>query len=202
MLLLVAVFACSRGGGCSGPKRPIEDGNRAVAGIAGAPAASPSPGMGSAPETLPLPRQRRVEAEGTVVRVRDGDSIVVRRDGVGVEVRLDGVDCPELAQAFGRKAKKFTSGLVFGKTVRLSGKGRDRYDRELAEVFLPDGRSLNRELVSAGFAWWYRTYSTDRSLEALERTARTSSRGLWADAHPVPPWDFRAGNQRRPGGGR
>ena len=143
-----------------------------------------------------------MKAEGRVVRVRDGDSIVVLRGGIGVEVRLDGVDCPELAQAFGRRAKSLTSDLVFGKSVRLVGKGRDRYDRELAEVLLPDGRSLNRELVAAGFAWWYRKYSTDRSLETLERTARTERRGLWAVPNPVPPWEFRASNQRGPEGGR
>ena len=143
-----------------------------------------------------------MKAEGRVVRVRDGDSIVVLRGRVGVEVRLDGIDCPELAQAFGRKAKNFTSGLAFGKTVGLEGKGKDRYDRELAEVFLPDGKSLNRELVSAGYAWWYRKYSTDRNLEALERTARTERRGLWAVPNPVPPWEFRANNQRGPSGGR
>jgi endonuclease YncB( thermonuclease family) len=121
------------------------------------------------------------------------------RGGVGVEVRLDGIDCPELAQAFGRKAKSFTSDLAFGKTVRLVEKGKDRYGRVLAEVFLPDGRSLNRQLLSAGLAWWYRTYSTDRSLADLERAARTAHRGLWADPEPVPPWDFRAANPRTPG---
>jgi endonuclease YncB( thermonuclease family) len=142
--------------------------------------------------------QRGEAAEGAVVRVRDGDSIVVLRGGVGIEVRLDGVDCPELAQAFGKRAKGFTSALVFGKGVRLVGKGKDRYDRELAEVFLPDGRSLNRELVSAGYAWWYRAHSTDRTLGSLEQAARAARRGLWADSDPIPPWDFRAGNQRRP----
>jgi endonuclease YncB( thermonuclease family) len=124
--------------------------------------------------------------------VRDGDSIVVLRRGIGIEVRLDGVDAPELAQAFGKKAKRFTSDLAFGKRVRLDGRGKDRYGRELAEVVLPDGRSLNRELVAAGFAWWYRKYSTDRSLETLEQTARKERRGLWAAPNAVPPWDFRA----------
>jgi endonuclease YncB( thermonuclease family) len=151
-------------------------------------------------QSPPLPP--RVEAGGRVVRIRDGDSIVVLRGGVGVEVRLDGIDSPELAQAFGRKAKKLTSDLAFGKTVRLAGKGRDRYGRELAEVFLPDGRSLNRELVAAGYAWWYRKYSTDGILEVLEREARGSRRGLWADPDPTPPWDFRAKNPRSPGRGR
>jgi endonuclease YncB( thermonuclease family) len=148
------------------------------------------------------PPRRPAAAAGTVVRVRDGDSIVVLRGRIGVEVRLDGIDCPELAQAFGKKAKNFTSGLAFGNTVGLEGKGKDRYGRELAEVFLPDGKSLNRELVSAGYAWWYRKYSTDRSLEGLERTARTERRGLWAVPNPVPPWEFRASNQRGPEGGR
>lgn len=141
-------------------------------------------------------------ADGRVVGVRDGDSMVVLRGGIGVEVRLEGIDCPELAQKFGRAAKRFTADLVFGKQVRLVGKGRDRYDRELAEVFLADGRSLNRALVEAGLAWWYRNYSTDATLEALERTARRQRRGLWADPEPVPPWDFRASDQRRTGGRR
>jgi len=86
--------------------------------------------------------------------------------------------------------------------VRLVGRGEDRYDRELAEVFLPDGSSLNRELVSAGLAWWYRKYSTDKDLEGRERHAREARGGLWADSKPVPPWEFRLSNQRRPGGAR
>jgi endonuclease YncB( thermonuclease family) len=121
---------------------------------------------------------------------------VVLSGGVGVEVRLDGIDCPELGQAFGNRAKGYTSELAFGRAVRLAGKGRDDYGRELAEVFLPDGRSLNRELVAAGFAWWFRRHSTDRVLESLEREARTARRGLWADPNPVPPWDYRKAARR------
>ena len=116
---------------------------------------------------------------------------MVLRGGVGVEVRLDGVDCPELNQAFGRRAKGYTSELAFGRAVRVVGRGKDDYGRELAEVFLPDGRSLNRELIAAGFAWWFRRHSNDRSLETLEREARTVRRGLWADPDPVPPWEYR-----------
>ena len=186
LLLLVAGCACSPGSGCTGPLRHAGGTERPPAGSAVAPPAAPR-------------SQRQAVVEGTVVRVRDGDSIVVMRGGVGIEVRLDGIDCPELAQAFGKKAKSFTSDLSFGKDVRLVGKGKDRYGRELAEVFLPDGRSLNRELVSAGYAWWYRKYSSDRSLEALAQAAREARLGLWADANPVPPWDFRESRRVLPG---
>ncbi len=68
----------------------------------------------------------------------------------------------------------------------------DRYGRTIGEVSPPDGRVLNRELVKAGFAWWYRRYAPeDVRLEQLENEAREAGRGLWADPNPVPPWAWR-----------
>ncbi len=59
-------------------------------------------------------------------------------------------------------------------------------------VLLPDGRSLDRELVRAGFAWWYRRYAPDdETPEQLEREARGAELGLWADPHAVPPLEWR-----------
>jgi endonuclease YncB( thermonuclease family) len=64
-------------------------------------------------------------------------------------------------------------------------------------VLLPDGRSLNHELVGAGLAWWYRRYAPgDLDLERLESEAREAKRGLWADAEPVPPWEWRRQTQK------
>ena len=68
--------------------------------------------------------------------------------------------------------------------------GPDLYGRTLAEVLLPDGRSLNQELIKAGLAWWFRKYSKDLQLGELERQARVAKRGLWVDPHPVPPWEW------------
>ena len=127
---------------------------------------------------------------GRVVRVIDGDSIEVIRADRAEQVRLNGIDCPELGQAFGRRAKQFTSDSAFGKVVTGRVLGRDRYDRTIGEVILPDGKSLNRELVSAGLAWWYRRFApADHMLEKLELEAREAHRGLWADSNPVPPWE-------------
>ena len=70
--------------------------------------------------------------------------------------------------------------------------GRDR-DRRLlaADVVLPDGPDLNQELARAGYAWWFRRYSTIPPLAALEGEAREARAGLWADRRPVPPWEWR-----------
>jgi micrococcal nuclease len=131
------------------------------------------------------------EWSGRVVGVTDGDTIRVLLNGHAVVVRLQGIDAPEKRQAYGERAKQVTAALAFDKTVTVRATGRDRYGRLLAEVILPDGRALNQELVRAGYAWWFRKYSTDATLARLEAEAREAHLGLWADPDPVPPWTWR-----------
>ncbi len=60
-------------------------------------------------------------------------------------------------------------------------------------MILLDRHVLNRELIKAGMYWWYRRYAPDdEMLKQLEREARRTKRGLWADPHAVPPWDGRS----------
>ena len=56
----------------------------------------------------------------------------------------------------------------------------------------PDGTHVNDELVQDGWCWWYRKYApADPILESLEAEAREPKKSLWADPHPVPPWEWR-----------
>ena len=129
---------------------------------------------------------------GQVVSVLDGDTIEVLHNQYTERFRLHGIDCPEKGQAYGQKAKHAASDLVFGNEVTLHTFGKDKYERTIAEVILPDGRSLNQELVKDGQCWWYRKYAPgDTVLEALEIEAREARKGLWADPAPIPPWEWR-----------
>jgi micrococcal nuclease len=59
-------------------------------------------------------------------------------------------------------------------------------------VFLPDGTNVNHELVKDGWCWWYPKYAPgDAELEKPETEAQETSKGLWADPQPVPPWEWR-----------
>ena len=90
------------------------------------------------------------------------------------------------------KARHAASDLAFRKDVTVQMHGYDKYKRTLADVLLPDGTNLNQELVKQGWCWWYRKYAPgDTVLEELEKEAREGLRGLWADPHPVPPWEWR-----------
>jgi micrococcal nuclease len=76
--------------------------------------------------------------------------------------------------------------------VTLQTHGLDKYGRTLAEVLLPDGINVNHELVKEDWCWWYRKYAAGNvALEKLEARAREAKRGLWADPHPVSPWEWR-----------
>jgi micrococcal nuclease len=136
------------------------------------------------------------EFTARVVGVTDGDTLRVFHANHQETVRLVGVDAPEKRQAYGDRAKRFTADLAFDRTVTVRTAGRDRNGRLLGEVVLPDGRSLNQELVRAGYAWWFRKYSRDGRLARLEEEARASRRGLWADEAPQAPWDYRINGRR------
>ena len=86
---------------------------------------------------------------------------------------------------------------AFREIVTVLVKDRDRYGRTIGKVILPNGRSLNRELVRAGYAWWYRKYaSKDFELMILQRDSMASKTGLWDDPDPVAPWKFRRGGRK------
>lgn len=116
-----------------------------------------------------------------VTAVIDGDTIdVVTPDKRIIRIRLEGVDCPEAGQPFSNVARTFTRTLLFDKTVTVRPIDTDRYGRTVARVVV-DGKEASIELVSAGFAWVYTTYSADRTLEAAQEEAKRARRGGWVD---------------------
>jgi endonuclease YncB( thermonuclease family) len=130
---------------------------------------------------------------GKVIGIADGDTITVLRDKEQVRIRPYGIDTPERRQAFGNKAKQFTSKMVFGKVVEVDHIDTDRYGRIVALVRV-DGVLVNSGLVHEGLAWVYNYYCTLPFCEewfVLQLKARDAKRGLWADPNTIPPWEFR-----------
>ena len=126
-----------------------------------------------------------------VVRVADGDTVTAMKDGNEIKIRLVEIDAPEKAQAYGAASTQSLAELCLNKVATLEEQGKDRYGRTLARVHC-DGINANSEQVRLGMAWVYRRYtSKDSPLYAVEGEAKAARRGLWADAEPVPPWEWR-----------
>lgn len=136
---------------------------------------------------------------GQVVGVTDGDTIEVMHGGKGEKIRLHGIDCPETGQPFASVAKQFTSDKCFGQEVTIEITDVDRYGRTVGNVILPDGKTLNHELVKNGLAWWYKQYASgDRKLSELQTKAMLAEIGLWGELPLVAPWDYRNGKTHLP----
>lgn len=128
------------------------------------------------------------DGDDTVVRVVDGDTVVLRSAG---KSRLIGVDTPELfgrPGCFGEEASAFAKRTLrpgLPVKVQRDAELRDRYGRSLVYVTLPDGRSFNELLVSRGFAVPLTIRPNIRyagRFRTLAAGARARDAGLWSSS--------------------
>lgn len=128
---------------------------------------------------------------GKVVSIADGDTFtLLDEDKKQVRIRLHGIDAPEKRQPFGTVSKKRLSELVFGKEVRVEKRSMDRYKRIVAIVYA-DTLNINETMIAEGMAWHFTRYDQNPAWTALETKARLNNAGLWKDANPVAPWEWR-----------
>lgn len=152
---------------------------------------------------------------GKVVQVVDGDTLeVLDSQDVRHRIRILGIDAPEggkipeHGQPYGSQARDALKELVGAQPVRVVWRKQDspykgHEGRILGDVYVDNaaGKSVwvNRAMIDAGLAWHFRHYDQRKELEDAERTARNEKRGLWRDAKPMPPWDFRERHRERYG---
>ncbi len=132
---------------------------------------------------------------GKVVKVSDGDTLTILVERQQIKVRLSEIDAPELKQAFGQRARESLGELCARHAAIVRASGKDRFGRLLGRVEC-GGVGANAEQVRRGMAWVFDRYVTDRGLYTLQDGARLARLGLWSDAAPTAPWDWRARRKR------
>ncbi len=136
---------------------------------------------------------------GRVVRVKDGDSLVVERYDVKrtSEIRLAGIDAPELDQPWGIQSRSGLRRIVLGKDVQVEVTDRDRYGRLVGKLW--QGRAyVNAKMTLSGHAWAFDRYLPDKEIRAGQEEAKRAGRGLWSLPEPdrIPPPSWRAQHPR------
>jgi micrococcal nuclease len=134
-----------------------------------------------------------------VVSYSDGDTITIDMNGTHETIRFIGVDTPEThdprkkVQCGGPEASAYTKKTIgqFGK-VRLDSdalsSNRDRYNRLLRYVYLPNGTLMNENLIQNGygFAYTYFPFTKSALFTKDEAGAQTAKKGLWSHCTPQP----------------
>lgn len=127
-----------------------------------------------------------------VLRVIDGDTILISYNGIKEKVRLIGIDTPESVHPdenrnveFGKTASDYTKSKLEGKEVSLEFdvQERDKYGRLLAYVYL-DGIMFNKTLLKEGYAK-LATYPPNvkyvEEFTKIQEKARENKVGIWND---------------------
>ena len=125
-----------------------------------------------------------------IKRVVDGDTVHVFYQDEVYKIRLTEIDAPERDQPYGSNSTEYLKSRVKEGRADVDISGTDRYGRKLGRVYWR-GIDINRELVSAGYAWVYDQYVTDNSFYENQSKARNSKKGLWEDQNPLEPWNWR-----------
>lgn len=140
----------------------------------------------------------RAPYDAIVLRVQDGDSLIVRRVGQtrSQRLRLSGIDAPERGQPHADASRAALAALVDGERVRVLPVKKDPYGRIVAALRLGE-RDIGLAMIEGGHAWYFRRYRRDlpaelrKPYERAEARAREAGAGLWGDASAQPPWDYR-----------
>lgn len=133
-----------------------------------------------------------------VIRVVDGDTVKVDING-GESVRVIGIDTPETVhpdepvECGGPEASAAAKELLSGRRVAVifdeSQGRRDKYDRLLAYLDIPDVGDFGNAMLRAGHAEEY-TYDTAYERRptylAAERKARNSGKASWGSCAQAP----------------
>ncbi len=136
----------------------------------------------------------------TINHFVDGDTIAVHMNGTSETIRFIGIDTPEThkpntpVQCYGPAAAAYTQARIkaAGSKVRLVSDSlstnRDRYNRLLRYVYLPDGTDLNQQIVANGYGFYYPyfPFSKKAQFKADEQAAVSAHKGLWGSCKPTP----------------
>jgi micrococcal nuclease len=129
---------------------------------------------------------------GNVIQVIDGDTVRVQPAGGGRprKIRINGIDAPELCQAGGRRAQQALQARLLHQVVHVTTRTTDDYGRGVGRITV-DGDDVGRWMVAQGQAWSYRFRQDDGPYAAEQAAAQRQRRGVFAQAHPERPRDFR-----------
>lgn len=129
-----------------------------------------------------------------VVRVVDGDTVVVDINGKDESLRLIGIDTPETVhpskpvECFGIEASDKAKQTLNGQKVYLETDStqaeRDKYNRLLMYIILQDGTNFNKMMIREGYAFEYtygsNPYKYQTEFQYAQKQAEHDEIGLWS----------------------
>ena len=137
-----------------------------------------------------------VAVSGKVIRVSDGDTILIQSGSQKIRVRMYGIGAPELKQKYGEESKKYLEKRIMDKNVDIKVINQDQYGRKVGKVFYKN-KDINLEMLETGNAWFYEYHAKhEKDYRKAFKNAKEQKLGLWKDKNPQNPRNFRLDHRR------
>lgn len=138
------------------------------------------------------PQSRGQSLQGIVVKVADGDTVLLLSGDKTFAVRIFGIDAPEEGQPGYEEASEALSRRVYAKQALARVVDQAPTFGRIVARMVVEGQDVGMALVSEGWAWHYRSFAPlEERLAEAERSARSRRIGIWTQAAAVPPWSVR-----------
>ncbi len=124
-----------------------------------------------------------------VIEVHSGDTLTLIERGKTIKLRLANVDAPEADQPFGTASRNSLEALCKGREASYQSQGK-QVNGELSASVVCDGIDVERAQLKRGLAWVRPLREVDPSFTLIQDFVWRDKTGLWADADPVPPWEW------------
>lgn len=137
-----------------------------------------------------------------VLRVIDGDSLVVATQHHTLEIRLYGIDAPEHSQPGADESRTALRRKLGNQVFWLEEMDVDHYGRVIGLLYHRDqhrDNSINRWMIHEGHAYAFTRYGGgELGFDLAEADARDGRRGIWRESRRggERPWNYRRSNRR------
>lgn len=128
-----------------------------------------------------------------LVRVVDGDTLVVDHFGRQTTLRLYRIDAPEKDQPYGAEARDYLFRVASATQLTFIDMRQDTYRRDVVKLYA-NGEDVQLLMLKAGLAWVDPRYNTPHQYTAAFAEAQRNRVGLWVQRNPIHPSQHRHRN--------
>ncbi len=138
-----------------------------------------------------------------ILRVVDGDTIIISYGYRQHHLRLYAIDAPELQQKYGPKSAQMLKDMIEDK-ASIEVINIDKYKRIVGLLYPYKGNprnSYNLKMVRDGHAFWSKIYGGyEYGFQYAEQHAIDNKLGVWNELQlsSVKPWDYRKSVSKQP----
>lgn len=121
------------------------------------------------------------EFDAKVIKIIDGDTVVLQTAKESLKFRFLGINAPEENEKYYSESTKALSAIIFGQNVKVKKTGHDHKWDRMVGIIIHNGVNVNLKMIEDGWAGNQSYFNDDEQWAKAEEKAKSLKKGLWAE---------------------